>query len=174
MTQAEGISSVHETMFDNRLGYTVELAKMGAHIDVSGSGRTAMVHGPSALRGAQVQALDIRSGAAVVLAGLAAEGRLLLPVIPPGASNNAHMFYVVCRSLDERTALIAHLKRRDILSVFHYLPLHRSPFYAPLHDGRELPHADRFADCLLRLPMYYDLTTEQAAEVSAEVRRFFA
>ncbi|HRX07015.1 MAG TPA: dTDP-4-amino-4,6-dideoxygalactose transaminase [Kiritimatiellia bacterium] len=111
---------------------------------------------------------------AAELAGLAAQGRLLLPVIPPGASNNAHMFYVVCRSLDERTALIAHLKSRDILSVFHYLSLHRSPFYAPLHDGRELPHADRFADCLLRLPMYYDLTTAQAAEVSAEVRRFFA
>ncbi|MEN6478801.1 MAG: UDP-N-acetylglucosamine 1-carboxyvinyltransferase, partial [Anaerolineales bacterium] len=74
MTQANGISSVHETMFDNRLGYATELAKMGARIDVSGSGRTAMVHGPTPLHGARVNALDIRSGAAVVLAGLAAEG----------------------------------------------------------------------------------------------------
>jgi UDP-N-acetylglucosamine 1-carboxyvinyltransferase len=74
MTQAHGISSVHETMFDNRLGYAGELAKMGAHIDVAGSGRTAMVHGPTPLHGAQVDALDIRSGAAMVLAGLAAEG----------------------------------------------------------------------------------------------------
>ncbi len=74
MTQAEGISSVHETMFDNRLSYAAELAKMGAHIDVSGSGRTAMVHGPTPLHGTRVNALDIRSGAAVVLAGLAADG----------------------------------------------------------------------------------------------------
>lgn len=75
MTQANGRSSIHETMFEGRLQYVSELAKMGARIDVSGSGRTAMVHGPTLLHGADVCALDIRSGAAVVLAGLAAEGR---------------------------------------------------------------------------------------------------
>ncbi len=75
MTQAEGNSSVHETMYDGRLKYAEELARMGARIDVSGSGRTAMVHGPTPLRAARVQALDIRSGAALVLAALAAEGQ---------------------------------------------------------------------------------------------------
>lgn len=74
MTQANGNSSVHETMYDDRLRYAYELQKMGARIDVSGSGRTAMVHGPTPLHGATVSALDIRSGAALVLAGLAAEG----------------------------------------------------------------------------------------------------
>jgi len=106
MTQAEGISSVHETMFDNRLGYTVELAKMGAHIDVSGSGRTAMVHGPSALRGAQVQALDIRSGAAVVLAGLAAEGETEirnLAIIERGYENLAAKLQALGADIQERT-----------------------------------------------------------------------
>ncbi len=74
MTQAEGNSSIYETMYDGRLLYVNELTRMGASIDVSGSGRMAMVHGPTYLRGARVSALDIRSGAAIVLAGLAAEG----------------------------------------------------------------------------------------------------
>jgi len=108
------------------------------------------------------------------LAPLAAQGRILLPGIPADASNNAHMFYIVCRSLEERTALIAHLKQHDILAVFHYLSLHKSPFYAPRHDGRELPHADRFADCLLRLPMYFDLSIGQVEEICGRIRRFFA
>lgn len=74
MTQAAGNSSIYETMYDGRLRYAAELRKMGAHIDVSGSGRMAMVHGPTPLRAADVCALDIRSGAALVLAALAAEG----------------------------------------------------------------------------------------------------
>ena len=74
MTQAEGNSSIYETMFDGRLGYVEELRRMGARIEVSGSGRMAMVHGPTPLHGADVRALDIRSGAAIILAALAAEG----------------------------------------------------------------------------------------------------
>ena len=72
MTQAEGESFVHETMFDGRLAYAEELRRMGARIQVDG--QTALVYGPTTLRGCQVQALDIRSGAAMVLAGLCAEG----------------------------------------------------------------------------------------------------
>jgi UDP-N-acetylglucosamine 1-carboxyvinyltransferase len=75
MTQADGNSSVHETMYDGRLKYVEELGRMGARVDVSESGRTAMVHGPTPLHAARVRALDIRSGAALVLAGLAAEGQ---------------------------------------------------------------------------------------------------
>lgn len=74
MTQAEGNSSVYETMYNGRLRYVDELKRMGGRIDVSGSGRMAMVHGPTSLQGTDVCALDIRSGAAMVLAGLAAEG----------------------------------------------------------------------------------------------------
>ena len=73
MTQAEGESSIHETMYDDRLHYVEELRRMGAVIQVRG--QTALVQGPTPLQGAEVRALDIRSGAAVVLAGLAAEGR---------------------------------------------------------------------------------------------------
>ena len=107
------------------------------------------------------------------LADLAGTGAASLPVVPDRASNNAHMFYLLCRSLAERTALIAHLKSRGIQAVFHYLPLHRSPFYAARHDGRDLPNAERFADGLVRLPMFYELTTEQVAAICAAIREFF-
>ena len=88
-----------------------------------------------------------------------------LPDIPSYATNNAHMFYLVCRSLEERTALIKRLKDNGILAVFHYLSLHSSPYYAPKHDGRALPECDRYADCLVRLPMYYDLTEDDVRAI---------
>ena len=91
--------------------------------------------------------------------------KLALPVIPSYANNNAHMFYLVCNSLEERTALIKHLKDNGVLAVFHYLSLHNSPYYADKHDGRELSECDRYADCLVRLPMYYDLKDEEVLEI---------
>ena len=89
-----------------------------------------------------------------------------LPDIPSYATNNAHMFYLVCRNLEERTALIKRLKDNGILAVFHYLSLHSSPYYAPKHNGRALPECDRYADCLVRLPMYYDLTEDDVQDVA--------
>ena len=91
--------------------------------------------------------------------------KLALPVIPSYATNNAHMFYLVCNSLEERTTLIKHLKDNGVLAVFHYLSLHSSPYYQEKHDGRALPECDRYADCLVRLPMYYDLKDEEVLEI---------
>lgn len=88
-----------------------------------------------------------------------------LPDIPSYATNNAHMFYLVCRNLEERTVLIKRLKEHGAQAVFHYLSLHSSPFYAPKHDGRALPECDRYADCLVRLPMYFDLTEDDVREI---------
>ena len=92
-----------------------------------------------------------------LLKPLADQGRFSLPDIPDYATNNAHMFYLVCNNLRERTDLIKKLKENDILAVFHYLSLHSSEYYKDKHDGRSLPECDRYADCLVRLPMYYDL-----------------
>lgn len=92
-----------------------------------------------------------------LLSPLAAQGRFSLPDVPSYATNNAHMFYLVCNSLEERTALINKLKANEIGAVFHYLSLHSSPYYHDKHDGRDLPSCDRFADCLVRLPMFYEL-----------------
>ncbi|MBQ6723172.1 MAG: dTDP-4-amino-4,6-dideoxygalactose transaminase [Paludibacteraceae bacterium] len=88
-----------------------------------------------------------------------------LPDLPEYASNNAHMFYLVFPSLEKRTALIQHLKDNDIMAVFHYLSLHSSQFYKEKHDGRELPECDRYADTLVRLPMYYDLEIEDVERI---------
>lgn len=86
---------------------------------------------------------------------------ITLPYIPASATNNAHMFYLVCKDLNQRTELISHLKEKGILSVFHYLSLHKSPFYQNKHDGRVLAECDRYADTLVRLPLFYELTDEE-------------
>ncbi len=100
-----------------------------------------------------------------LLKPLAEAGRFQLPDIPDYATNNAHMFYLVCNSLEERTALIKWLKENDIQAVFHYLSLHSSPYYLDKHDGRELLNCDRYADCLVRLPMYYELGMSVLMEI---------
>ncbi|MDR0559101.1 MAG: dTDP-4-amino-4,6-dideoxygalactose transaminase [Prevotellaceae bacterium] len=96
---------------------------------------------------------------------LADKGLFRLPKIPEYATNNAHMFYLVCNSLEERTGLIARLKENGILAVFHYLSLHSSEFYKDRHDGRELPNCDRFADSLVRLPMFYELEEKEVEKI---------
>jgi len=70
------------------------------------------------------------------------------------------MYYLVFSSLEERTRFISKLKGKGILSVFHYLSLHKSPYYQTRHDGRELPNSDRFEECLVRLPLYYELAIQ--------------
>ena len=92
---------------------------------------------------------------------LASKGFFTLPHIPEYASLNAHMFYLVLPDLASRTALIATMKANGILAVFHYLSLHSSDYYQDKHDGRALVQCDRYADCLVRLPLYYDLTIEE-------------
>lgn len=81
-----------------------------------------------------------------------------LPMIPEWATNNAHMFYLVCRDLKQRTELIAALKSSDIFAVFHYISLHNSTFFQSKHNGAALPNSNRFSDCLVRLPLYFELS----------------
>ena len=100
-----------------------------------------------------------------LLKPIADKGLFKLPNIPDFATNNAHMFYLVCKSLEDRTTLIKKLKDNDVLAVFHYLSLHSSPYYKDKHDGRELPNCDKFADCLVRLPLYYDLDNHDVESI---------
>ncbi|WP_029904780.1 dTDP-4-amino-4,6-dideoxygalactose transaminase [Prevotella sp. 10(H)] len=104
------------------------------------------------------------------LKDFARENNIKLPSIPEYATNNAHMFYLVCESLEQRSSIIAHLKSKNILSVFHYLSLHTSPFYKDKHDGRTLAQCDRYADTLVRLPLYYDLTEEDICLIIREIK----
>jgi dTDP-4-amino-4,6-dideoxygalactose transaminase len=92
-----------------------------------------------------------------LLSEWANHNKISLPEIPNYATNNAHMFFLVCKNLEQRTSLIQHLKENNILAVFHYISLHKSPFYKEKHDDRILPETDKFTDCLLRLPLFYEL-----------------
>lgn len=109
-----------------------------------------------------------------ILAPLAAEGLLELPLIPPYATNNAHMFYIVCRNLNERSELIDHLKKHGIMAIFHYLPLHKSPYYYDRYDGRPLSNTQRFSDCLLRLPLYYELSDADITRIAEVIQKYFS
>ena len=96
-----------------------------------------------------------------------------LPLIPKFATNNANTFYLVCKNLQQRTDLINVLSNNGIASAFHYLSLHKSTFYYAKHDGRELIMADNYSDCLLRLPLFYELTDEQIKKITTVIKDFY-
>ncbi|MAD02209.1 MAG: dTDP-4-amino-4,6-dideoxygalactose transaminase [Pseudoalteromonas sp.] len=121
----------------------------------------------------QVRRVAIWQGYYEHLSALANEGLVQLPDIPEYASNNAHMFYLVCRTPNERNQLIASLKTAGIQAVFHYQSLHKSSFYAARHGDRALPNADKFTDCLVRLPLFYQLSDEQVSFIAQQVLQFY-
>jgi dTDP-4-amino-4,6-dideoxygalactose transaminase len=84
-----------------------------------------------------------------------------LPLIPDFATNNGHMFYLVCKNPEQRVRLIEHLRTNEILAVFHYQSLHKSIFYQSKYTGENLVNADNYTECLLRLPFYYELGLEE-------------
>ncbi|MDC8006302.1 dTDP-4-amino-4,6-dideoxygalactose transaminase [Aureisphaera galaxeae] len=91
------------------------------------------------------------------LSGWAEGLGIQIPFIPEFATQNGHMFYLLCKDVAQRSSIIAHLKSKDILSVFHYLSLHKSDFFREKHHGPELPQSDRYTNTLLRLPLFYEL-----------------
>ena len=104
---------------------------------------------------------------------LADKGCFALPDIPEYATNNGHMFYLVLPNLEQRSGLIAYLKANGVCAVFHYLSLHSSTYYADKHDGRALPECDRYADCLVRLPLFYDLSLEQVNHICDLISTYY-
>ena len=108
-----------------------------------------------------------------LLKPLADKGFFQLPDIPEYATNNAHMFYLVCRNLEERTNLIKYLKEHDIQAVFHYLSLHSSEYYKNKHDGRELRECDRYMDTLVRLPLFYELEIADVERICKVIHSLF-
>ncbi len=100
-------------------------------------------------------------------------GFISLPKIPEYASNNAHMFYLLCKSIKERTELINFLKDKNVYSVFHYLPLHKSEFYKKLNTNNNIEECNRYSNTLLRLPMFYELTDENILQICNAVIEFY-
>ena len=89
---------------------------------------------------------------------------IMLPVVPNYATNNGHMFYMVCENIEQRSLLIKQLKDKGVLAVFHYLSLHKSPFYFEKYQGAELKNSDKYSQRLLRLPFFFELE-ENAIEL---------
>ena len=105
---------------------------------------------------------------------LAEAGRIDVPTVPEDCVHNAHMFYIKCRDLDERTRFIDCLRENGVNAVFHYIPLHSAP--AGLKFGR-FHGADEYttkeSERLVRLPLYYGLSEDDRAVVIDRVRSFF-
>lgn len=97
---------------------------------------------------------------------------IVLPTIADDSTNNAHMFYLVCENLEQRTALIQHLKDNGVHAVFHYLSLHSSEFYQEKHTVFSLPNSDLFTDALVRLPLFHELTDEQVDHICLKIKQF--
>lgn len=109
-----------------------------------------------------------------LLAELAQTGAIDLPVVPEGCVHNAHMFYIKVKDMQERTALIDFLKQNDILTVFHYIPLHSSPAGEKYgrFDGEDR-YTTKESERLLRLPMYYNLKKQDVEYVCAKIKEFY-
>ena len=121
----------------------------------------------------QQRRIELWNNYCMALKPLAKKGYFKLPEMPEYATNNAHMFYLVCHSLKERTNLIEHLKKSGILAVFHYLSLHTSEYYKKKHDGRKLPQSDKFTNCLVRLPLFYELDFENLNYIIRHIKEFY-
>lgn len=92
--------------------------------------------------------------------------------IPEYATNNAHMFYLLCPSLAYRTEFMSYLKRNGVQATFHYLSLHSSKYYSEKHDGRVLTNCDRYADTLVRLPLFYELKDVEIDIITDLIKKF--
>lgn len=109
------------------------------------------------------------------LKDLTTEGFFTIPDMPDYATNNAHMFYLVCRSLEERTQFIAYLKEKGIGAVFHYLSLHLSDYYRSVESNiPTLSNCDKYADRLIRLPMFYELQDEEVQFIIKAIHSFYS
>lgn len=101
-----------------------------------------------------------------ILRGKIRNGITTLQSLPDFATNNAHIYYLICPSLEYRTAFMSYMRQNEVMTTFHYIPLHSSAYYKNKHDGRILPNCDRYGDCLVRLPLYYDLTINDAEKIA--------
>lgn len=107
------------------------------------------------------------------LLNLEKQGKIKLPNVPNYSTNNGHMFYILCDNENQRMNLITHLKKKEILSVFHYLSLHKSEYYLKDNNKKSLPMSDYYTDHLLRLPFYFELTDDEVYLIIKEINNFY-
>jgi dTDP-4-amino-4,6-dideoxygalactose transaminase len=96
-----------------------------------------------------------------------------MPFVPNYASNNAHMFYILAKDSKQRNEIIEFLKSLEIHAVFHYLSLHKSPFYEKKYEGADLKNTDFYSECLIRLSFFYELNQEMQELVINSLISYF-
>jgi dTDP-4-amino-4,6-dideoxygalactose transaminase len=96
-----------------------------------------------------------------------------LPVIPDECQHNAHMFYILCKTKDERNDLIDHLQQAGINAIFHYVPLHKAPYWKGEYDNIDLPVTEKISDTILRLPLYYGLKDREVVKICESIKEFY-
>jgi dTDP-4-amino-4,6-dideoxygalactose transaminase len=104
---------------------------------------------------------------------LVMETKVELPLMPAYATNNGHIFYLLAKNQQQQLHLLNHLKQSGVQAIFHYLPLHKSPFMMGQSAPTSLPHAERFADTLIRLPLFVELTPEQLTHIVNSIKLFY-
>jgi len=121
----------------------------------------------------QKKRLSIWRNYASQLELLGSEGFIQLPKIPIYASNNANMFYIICKSNNARDGLLEYLKNMNIHAVFHYMCLHKSEYYLRNNDNIHLPNSDIYEKRLVRLPFYFELSVDDQIYITNAVKSFF-
>jgi dTDP-4-amino-4,6-dideoxygalactose transaminase len=107
------------------------------------------------------------------LIDLEEKGMLRLPIVNEYADHNAHMFYVLLNSEHVRDELMYFLKKHGVLAVFHYIPLHTASFAQKHYDPVTLPVTEEYSKRLLRLPMFFGLSTNDQQKVIDLIHRYF-
>ncbi len=125
------------------------------------------------LEGIQEKRISIWNTYYKELKPLESKGYIFLPKIPDYTTNNAHMLYLICKNKKDRKGLIKYLKKCGVHSVFHYLSLHKSPFYKDKYMGEELINSDFYSDMLIRLPLYCELKKEEQEIIITNIIDFF-
>ena len=92
---------------------------------------------------------------------------------PNYATINAHMFFLTCHSPEDRGKLIKYLRKRDIQAVFHYQGLKESKYYKDFNDDRVLTNCNLFTDCLVRLPLYCELSQKNAISIVNAIQEYY-
>lgn len=110
-----------------------------------------------------------------LLQPLAEKGKIILPAIPDNATNNGHIFYILCKNKNERNKLLSYLNKNNINAIFHYLPLHKSLYYKKISKNQNitLPNTEKISDTIIRLPLYYKLNFSQLKFISDKIYVFF-
>ena len=111
---------------------------------------------------------------AEALKPLADAGKIKLPAKPAYATNNAHIFYLLCADISERDALIAHLRANGVVAVFHYVVLHQSKYFSTENTVPNLPKSEYYGNTLLRLPMFFELTDAQVDRICGLIADFYS